>query len=218
MLVYYMFKFLRLWGVFASLTLLFSILVSLSCNNIFKISGKNAKQLLIPGYNLMNLLDIVKMNRMNFILFILPVVNVLLILIILYRLSIVFHTNKFFAFGLILLPIIFLPMLNFSNKLDNRSKEEIDKEEYKKSSYNMLTEEELKNLNSGEEEKKVDNVFKKSMPIKEEVPVFKANKIKYDSILLNDDKKEVKEVKKAEVDKINDKPESESDQIEIVEL
>lgn len=217
MLVYYMFKFLRLWGVFASLTLLFSILVSLSCNNIYKVSGKNAKQLLIPGYNLMNLLDIVKMNRMNFILFILPVVNVLLILIILYRLSIVFHTNKFFAFGLILLPIIFLPMLNFSNKLDNRSKEEIDKEEYKKSSYNMLTEEELKSLNSGEEEK-VDNVFKKVMPIKEEVPVFKANKIKYDSILLNDDKKEVKEVKKAEVDKINDKPESESDQIEIVEL
>ena len=126
MLVYYMFKFLRLWGVFASLTLLFSILVSLSCNNIYKVSGKNAKQLLIPGYNLMNLLDIVKMNRMNFILFILPVVNVLLILIILYRLSIVFHNNKFFAFGLILLPIIFLPMLNFSNKLDNRSKEEID--------------------------------------------------------------------------------------------
>lgn len=218
MLVYYMFKFLRLWGVFASVTLLFSILVSLSCNNIYKVSGKNAKQLLIPGYNLMNLLDIVKMNRMNFILFILPVVNVLLILIILYRLSIVFHTNKFFAFGLILLPIIFLPMLNFSNKLDNRSKEEIDKEEYKKSSYNMLTEEELKSLNSGEEEEKIDNVFKKVMPIKEEVPVFKANKIKYDSILLNDDKKEVKEVKKAELDKINDKPESESEQIEIVEL
>lgn len=218
MLVYYMFKFLRLWGVFASLTLLFSILVSLSCNNIYKVSGKNAKQLLIPGYNLMNLLDIVKMNRMNFILFILPVVNVLLILIILYRLSIVFHTNKFFAFGLILLPIIFLPMLNFSNKLDNRSKEEIDKEEYKKSSYNMLTEEELKSLNSGEEEKKVDNVFKKSMPIKEEVPVFKANKIKYDSILLSDDKKEVKDVKNVEIDKINDKLENESEQIEIVEL
>ena len=218
MLVYYMFKFLRLWGVFASLTLLFSILVSLSCNNIYKVSGKNAKQLLIPGYNLMNLLDIVKMNRMNFILFILPVVNVLLILIILYRLSIVFHTNKFFAFGLILLPIIFLPMLNFSNKLDNRSKEEIDKEEYKKSSYNMLTEEELKSLNSGEEEKKVDNVFKKSMPIKEEAPVFKANKIKYDSILLSDDKKEVKDVKNVEIDKINDKLENESEQIEIVEL
>ena len=166
----------------------------------------------------MNLLDIVKMNRMNFILFILPVVNVLLILIILYRLSIVFHANKFFAFGLILLPIIFLPILNFSNKLDNRSKEEIDKEEYKKSSYNMLTEEELKNLNSGEEEKKVDNVFKKSMPIKEEVPVFKANKIKYDSILLSDDKKEVKDVKNVEIDKINDKLENESEQIEIVEL
>lgn len=218
MLVYYLFKFLRLWGVFASITLLFSILVSLSCNNIYKVSGKNAKQLLIPGYNLMNLLDIVKMNRMNFILFILPVVNVLLILIILYRLSIVFHTNKFFAFGLILLPIIFLPILNFGNKLDNRSKEEIDKEEYKKSSYNMLTEEELKNLNSGEEEKKVDNVFKKSMPIKEEVPVFKANKIKYDSILLSDDKKEVKDVKNVEIDKINDKLENESEQIEIVEL
>ena len=84
MLVYYLFKFLRLWGVFASITLLFSVLIALSCNNIFKISGKNAKQLLIPGYNLMNLLDIAKMNRMNFILFILPVVNVLLILIILF--------------------------------------------------------------------------------------------------------------------------------------
>lgn len=221
MLIYYMFKFLRIWGVFASVTLLFSILVALTCNNIYKISGKNPKQLLLPGYNLINLLDIVKLNRLNFILFLLPVVNVLIILVILYRLSIVFHTNKYFAFGLILLPIIFLPILNFSNKLNNRSKEEIEKEEYKKSSYNMLTEDEIKKLNSIHEEEKVDNVFKKETPIKEEVPVFKAKKIKYDSILLNDKKKEVKEikeVKETEVNRINNENKTYEDQIEIIEL
>ena len=38
--IYYLFKFMRLWGIFACITLLFSVLVIVSCNNIFKISNK----------------------------------------------------------------------------------------------------------------------------------------------------------------------------------
>lgn len=72
------------------------------------------------------------MNRFYFILLLFPVVNILVIYIMLYRLSIVFHTTKSFAFGLIFLPIVFLPILNFSGNLDNRSSDEIEQEDLKK--------------------------------------------------------------------------------------
>ena len=85
MLIFYIYKFLRIWGVFASVTLLFSVLVSLTCNNIFKVMGKNKIQGYIPVYNLLNLLDIVNLSRLNFLLLIFPISNILIIYIILYR-------------------------------------------------------------------------------------------------------------------------------------
>lgn len=220
MLIFYIYKFLRIWGVFASVTLLFSVLVSLTCNNIFKVMGKNKIQGYIPVYNLLNLLDIVNLSRLNFLLLIFPISNILIIYIILYRLSIIFHTNKLFTIGLLLFPVIFLPMLNFSDKLDIRPKKEVEEEELKKSSINLMTNEELKELNNSQsEEIKVDNVFKRSAVVKEEVPAFKANKIKYDEMLLNDSNEHKKEIDKLEISDINKKDiVDEDDNIEIVEL
>lgn len=220
MLIFYIYKFLRVWGVFASVTLLFSVLISLTCNNIFKVMGKNKMQGYIPVYNLFNLLDIVNLNRMCFILLVLPLSNILMIYIILYRISIIFHTNKTFSVGLLVMPVIFLPMLNFSDKLDIRPKKEVEEEELKKSSINLMTNEELKELNNSQsEEIKVDNVFKRSAVVKEEVPTFKANKIKYDEMLLNDSNEHKKEVDKLEISDINKKDiVDEDDNIEIVEL
>lgn len=220
MLIFYIYKFLRVWGVFASVTLLFSVLISLTCNNIFKVMGKNKMQGYIPVYNLFNLLDIVNLNRMCFILLVLPLSNILMIYIILYRISIIFHTNKIFSIGLLVMPVIFLPMLNFSNKLDIRPRKEVEEEELKKSSINLMTDEELKELNNSQsEEIKVDNVFKRSVDVKEEVPTFKANKIKYDEMLLNDEEETKKEIDKLEISDINKKDiVDEDDNIEIVEL
>lgn len=220
MLIFYIYKFLRVWGVFASVTLLFSVLISLTCNNIFKVMGKNKMQGYIPVYNLFNLLDIVNISRLNFLLLIFPISNILIIYIILYRLSIIFHTNKLFTIGLLLFPVIFLPMLNFSNKLDIRPRKEVEEEELKKSSINLMTNEELNELNNSQsEEIKVDNVFKRSVDVKEEVPTFKANKIKYDEMLLNDSNEHKKEIDKLEISDINKKDiVDEDDNIEIVEL
>ena len=220
MLIFYIYKFLRIWGIFASVTLLFSVLISLTCNNIFKVMGKNKIQGYIPVYNLFNLLDIVNISRLNFLLLIFPISNILIIYIILYRLSIIFHTNKLFTIGLLLFPVIFLPMLNFSNKLDIRPRKEVEEEELKKSSINLMTNEELNELNNSQsEEIKVDNVFKRSVDVKEEVPTFKANKIKYDEMLLNDEEETKKEIDKLEISDINKKDiVDEDDNIEIVEL
>lgn len=220
MLIFYIYKFLRIWGIFASVTLLFSVLISLTCNNIFKVMGKNKIQGYIPVYNLFNLLDIVNISRLNFLLLIFPISNILIIYIILYRLSIIFHTNKLFTIGLLLFPVIFLPMLNFSNKLDVRPRKEVEEEELKKSSINLMTNEELNELNNSQsEEIKVDNVFKRSVDVKEEVPTFKANKIKYDEMLLNDSNEHKKEIDKLEISDINKKDIiDEDDNIEIVEL
>lgn len=232
-MLFYIYKFMRIWGWFAVVTLLFSLLIMLTCSNIFKVSEKKRVSLLIPLYNLIIFLDIVNMNRFYFILLLFPVVNVLVIYIMLYRLSIVFHTTKSFAFGLIFLPIVFLPILNFSSNLDNRSSDEIEQEDLKKETINLLTESQIDLLNSESEiTPKVDNVFKSEIEEIPEAPVFKANKIKYKEILLNDDKeKKIEKVEPVIVTEDIKKPsrfisdnldeikkQEENDNIEIIEL
>lgn len=232
-MLFYIYKFMRIWGWFAVVTLLFSLLIMLTCSNIFKVSEKKKASLLIPLYNLVIFLDIVNMNRFYFILLLFPVVNVLVIYIMLYRLSIVFHTTKSFAFGLIFLPIVFLPILNFSGNLDNRSSDEIEQEDLKKETINLLTESQIDLLNSeSESTPKVDNVFKSEIEEIPEAPVFKANKIKYKEILLNDEKeKKIEKVESVIVTEDIKKPsrfisdnldeikkQEENDNIEIIEL
>lgn len=232
-MLFYIYKFMRIWGWFAVVTLLFSLLIMLTCSNIFKVSEKKRVSLLIPLYNLIIFLDIVNMNRFYFILLLFPVVNILVIYIMLYRLSIVFHTTKSFAFGLIFLPIVFLPILNFSGNLDNRSSDEIEQEYLKKETINLLTESQIDLLNSeSESTPKVDNVFKSEIEEIPEAPVFKANKIKYKEILLNDDKeKKIEKVEPVIVTEDIKKPsrfisdnldeikkQEENDNIEIIEL
>lgn len=232
-MLFYIYKFMRIWGWFAVVTLLFSLLIMLTCSNIFKVSEKKRASLLIPLYNLIIFLDIVNMNRFYFILLLFPVVNILVIYIMLYRLSIVFHTTKSFAFGLIFLPIVFLPILNFSGNLDNRSSDEIEQEDLKKETINLLTESQIDLLNSeSESTPKVDNVFKSEIEEIPEAPVFKANKIKYKEILLNDEKeKKIEKVEPVIVTEDIKKPsrfisdnldeikkQEENDNIEIIEL
>lgn len=196
-----------------------------SCHNIFKRAGKESRYSFYPVYNLLILLDIVNMDRIYFILLLFPIVNVLTILLILYRISIIFHTSGFFALGLILLPFIFLPILNFSNMYVTNEEKEI-KDDVSKDAITLLTQEEFDKLNKTEEEKpSVDNIFKIKIEKEEPAPIFRANKIKYDEMVFGKKEEPIKPEKVEPViiedikpKFINEKVVEEDDSIEIVEL
>lgn len=225
-IIYWIFKLLRLWSMFAVVSLLFSIFIMLCCYNIFKRNGKKPYTSFIPVYNLLIMLDCVKMDRVYFILLLLPVVNIFTIYLILYRLSIIFRTGTLFAVGLIFLPVIFLPILNFTNIYNVETIEEKNVD-VTDEMVTMLTEEQYKDLNNIEDDTpKVDNVFKKPVKLVEDVPTFKANKIKYRQMVLEDEEiKKIERVEPVHLEDIkptnkfvNEKISEEDDSIEIVEL
>lgn len=224
--IFYVFKFLRIWAVFASVTLIFSFLLMFCTYNIFDKAGKKASNSYIPVYNLLILLDIVELSRMYFLLLLLPVVNVFVIFLIMYRLSIVFHTSKAFALGLILFAIIFLPMLNFSKDLSVREEE---KDDVSADMVSILTEQQFNDLNKAPiNEPVVDNVFKTRQVMEAPAPAFRANRVKYKEMVqdvIEEEKTEViKRVEPVMIQNIqpnkfiNESIQEEDDSIEIVEL
>jgi hypothetical protein len=224
-MVYYVFRFLQIWSIFAIITILFSFLVMCSTFNIFKKAEKDSNLSFIPVYNLLILLDIVKMSRLCFILLLFPVINVLVMIIIMYRLSIVFQTSTVFALGLMFLAVIFLPLLNFS-KYSIEKKEEKNLDDVTDSMMPILTEQQYKDLNKiVDDTPKVDNVFKAQIKEIPPAPTFKANKIKYREMVIPEEKvEEIKKVEPVEVQDIytnrfiNTSVTEEDDSIEIVEL
>ena len=222
-MIIYIFKVLRIWAIFASITFLFSVFLCFTTNNIFKTSWKKGYYSLIPMYNLLEILDIVKLSRYFFILLLLPIVNILIIYVILYRISIIYKTDRLFALGLIVFPIIFLPVLNYSKSLQIKEEKT---EDVSNEMIGLLTEKQMKDLNKEEsEDNKVDNIFKSSTKPVEDVPKFKATSIKYKEMMLDDNNIEkiekvkpiaIEEVKENKFIKTNEK--EENDYIEIVEL
>ncbi len=224
-LVVIIFKILRIWSIFAAYTLLFSILLACSSYRIFAKAGKKEWQSFVPVYNLIVMLDIVKLNRFYFLLLILPITNVLIIYIMLYRLSIVFITEKKFAMGIILCAVIFLPILNYSSELRLTEEEEKKLDNVSGDMITLLTNKEYDELNKQEDTTPViDNVFKGDTKNFEPAPTFKANKLKYKKIIEEEkpiivervEPVEVRDLKKNKF--INPKKEEEDDSIEIVEL
>ncbi len=186
----YIGKFLYIWGFFILISLIFSFLFVFLGDNIFREFKQKENVNYIPFYNLLILLDIVKMPRIYFVLLFLPILNIICICMIMYRLSIVYRTSRAFSIGLILLPVIFVPILNFK---DLFKKEEKVIEEENNRDIILLTQEELDKLNSNNEEiPKVDSVFKLPKLEVEDIPVFKANQnniidIKKQSVVQNEE-------------------------------
>jgi len=145
----------------------------------------------------------------------------------LYRLSIVFLTKKSFAFGLIFLPVIFLPLLNFSKNLRLANEPSEDEKDMSDNMVSLLTQEQLNDLNKVKEEQPiVDNVFKAPKLDVAPTPAFKANVIKYKQMVLDEERPQV--IEKVEPVKVNDlyanrfintqNKQEEDETIEIVEL
>lgn len=174
--IFYVFRFLQIWAFFAIITIAFSLLVMVSTFNIFKTAKKNPKLSFIPIYNLLILLDITNLPRIFFIMLLFPIINILIILIILYRLSIVYQTKLGFALGLIFLGVMFLPILNVSKYMNIEKEEEKKIDDVSDKMMPLLTEEQYSELNKVEEEKpKVDNVFKAPHFDEPPAPIFKAS-------------------------------------------
>ena len=224
-LVEIIFKILRIWSIFAAYTLLFSLLLSCSSYKIFEKAGKKRWQSFIPIYNLVIMLDIIKLSKFYFLLLLLPITNVLIIYIMLYRLSIVFITEKKFAIGLILCAVIFLPILNYSSELRLTEEEEKKLDNVSGDMITLLTNKQYDELNKQEDTNPViDNVFKGDIKNYEPAPTFRANKLKYKKIIEEEkpivvervEPVEVRDLKKNKF--VNPKKEEEDDSIEIVEL
>lgn len=109
--------------------IIITFLMFLSLAKIFKKADKNFASGFIPFYNLYVLLEVCNLSKIYFILSLIPGINIISIIIISKNLAEVFNQKKSFTFGLLFLPIIFYPILAFSNDryigINNQIVEEI---------------------------------------------------------------------------------------------
>ncbi len=201
------FRFFKVLLFFELVTLAYSLFCCITTDKIFAKNFKNKNLSYIPIYNVLVLLDIVKLNRIMSVLLFVPVTNVIIFILIEYRLSIMFNLSKGFTIGLIICPVIMLPILNYIKMKTLEVENEYD--DVRDEMVTLLTENEINDLNQSEEEEvKVDNAFKREeIKPENEVPVFKASQNNYEKLFpaydknLNDYKEE-SEIKPEKVERV----------------
>jgi hypothetical protein len=82
---------------------------------IYAKAGEPGWACIVPIYNIIVLLKIVNKPAWWFILLIIPIVGLIIAIIVLHRLSLSFGQGAGYTIGLLLVPIIFLPMLAFGS-------------------------------------------------------------------------------------------------------
>jgi len=90
------------------------VLMIVSLWKLFAKAGKPGWASLIPIYNVIVMLEIVNKSVWLIILFFIPFVNVILSFLLCYWLAVSFSKGIGYTLGLIFLPIIFYPLLAFS--------------------------------------------------------------------------------------------------------
>lgn len=178
------------------LTVVFSVLIMIGGKRIFKKANKKATTALIPIINLFTMLEITGTSLYAGILFFVPILNILVIWVMFFRLGSSFNTSFGYKIGLVIFPIIFYPLLAFSNKQYKIVDEEYFKllDSVKKDNINLMTEDEVKELNNEEvfdENPKVDSIFKSEVEEKKAKEPYKA--IRIDVLGLNKLKNNEKE-------------------------
>lgn len=108
------------------ITLIPSIVLIISLWKIFKKAGKNGWEAIVPVYNIVTLLKVVGINPLFILVSLIPFVggiaDLVLTIVAYIRLSQGFGKTGGFVAGLILLPIIFMPMLAFGKNTWDESK------------------------------------------------------------------------------------------------
>ncbi len=100
-------------GAYSAIIAIIGVIMIVAMWKLFKKAGKPGWASLIPIYNTVVLFQISGLNPWLILLFIIPGVNVILMIIAYVNLAKAFGRGTGFAVGLILLPVIFLPVLAF---------------------------------------------------------------------------------------------------------
>ena len=101
--------------LYGFLSLAVSILVILAMWKIFVKAGEPGWAAIIPFYNLYILFKIVYGNGWKFLLLLIPIANIVFLILVYGKLAKVFGKGNGFAVGLVLLPVVFLPILGFGD-------------------------------------------------------------------------------------------------------
>ena len=99
--------------IFFFLILIFVAPAIIGLWKIFTKAGKPGWACIVPIYNIVVLLEIVGKPAWWILLMLIPIVNIVFSVIVYHRLSIVFGKDSGFTFGIIFLPMIFIPILGF---------------------------------------------------------------------------------------------------------
>lgn len=114
-------------GLFAGM-MIFSLILSLiyliSYIKIFKKAGKPGWACIVPIYSNIVMLEIAKLPLWYIILFFIPIANIYVLFKINIEIAKNFGKSSGFGVGMTLLPIIFVPLLAFSDSIYEDTKEE----------------------------------------------------------------------------------------------
>ncbi len=160
-----------------------SLLIMIGGNKLFRKASKGEKTAFYPILNLFTMLEIVDVSTFFGILFFIPVINLIVLVLMSYKLGVVFNCSTGYKLGLILLPIIFYPMLCFSNKQYKVSDEEYFKalDNARGGKATLMTNEnptpQNMFINEEEAQSTIDSIFKSEYDMMEPPEKYKASKI-----------------------------------------
>jgi len=106
---------LALLGAYLIFVLAIAVVMLISMWKIFSKAGQPGWAILVPIYNTVTLLKVVRKPVWWILLMLIPFVNFIIIILVYLELAKVFGKDTGFGLGIVFLPIIFLPMLAFSN-------------------------------------------------------------------------------------------------------
>ncbi len=106
---------LALLGAYLIFVLAIAVVMLISMWKIFSKAGQPGWAILVPIYNMITLLKVVRKPVWWILLMLIPFVNFIIIILVYLELAKVFGKDTGFGLGIVFLPIIFLPMLAFSN-------------------------------------------------------------------------------------------------------
>ncbi len=188
------------------LTLGWSLLIMIGGSRIFKKASKSEKTALYPVINLFTMLEVADISTFFGILLFVPGINILILLWMSYKLGYVFNTGIGFRIGLMILPIIFYPVLAFSDRSYKLTDEEYFKalDSSKANIKSLETDFDIPTpTDVTEETEEVDSVFKSDFEVSEKAAPYKAVKIdllgmerlkdnnEIEDVLQNEDKKDI---------------------------
>ncbi|MCZ2443067.1 MAG: DUF5684 domain-containing protein [Flavobacteriales bacterium] len=96
------------------------VIMLVSMWKIFTKAGKPGWACIVPIYNIIVLLEIVNKPVWWILLYLIPIANIIVGIIVIVNLAKAFGKDVGYAIGLILLPIVFIPMLAFSDAQYNQ--------------------------------------------------------------------------------------------------